>query len=70
MTVNATDVLVWVQVGGEMLRIGLSSIAHVRDAMAAGTIEADQATLARLEGLYDERIARAEAAAGETQPPY
>ena len=70
MLVTATDLLVWVQVGGEMLRIGLSSIAHVRDAMAAGAIEADQATLARLEGFYDERIARAEAAASETPPPY
>lgn len=58
---DLTQIVLWAQVGEQLIKLGVTSVGHLREAMAAGSLEADQATLARLETLYDERIARAEA---------
>lgn len=57
------EILLWAQVGGEMVKIGATSIRIVRELISAEDVIADEQQLARLDALYAQRIARAEAAA-------
>jgi hypothetical protein len=59
-------VLVWVQLGSQLVKIAASTLADVRAALEARGIAVDDAALDAMIADYDARIARAQLAAGAT----
>lgn len=64
---NAQQILMWAQVGGELVKIGAASIGAVLEFAKSAGVEADDAQLQRLLTIIDERQRRAEAEAA--RPP-
>lgn len=60
MPFNPNSILVWAQVGQQLVQIGRTEFSGLQAAMAAKGVEADTAQLQKVGGLYDARIARRE----------
>jgi hypothetical protein len=58
------DVLVWVQLGSQIVKVAASTWAEVRAALEARGIAVDNVALDTLIADYDARIARAMQASG------
>lgn len=54
-------ILVWAQVGQQLVQIGAGSFTAVKNALKSQGVETDDAQLATLDRLYSARIARREA---------
>lgn len=66
MPVNPNSILIWAQLGQQLVQIGSAEYDHFQAAMQAKGIVADTAQLEKLRGLYDARIARREADVAHT----
>jgi len=71
MNVNANEVMIWIEVGEKLIRLGVGTYASVMAALQAAGIQADQERLDEIHADYQARIARATAVAnaGEASPP-
>lgn len=69
--VNPNDILVWAQVGGQLIQIGRASLAQLREVFSRpdNGFEADNVQLDRVATLYQERIGISEAIANAPAEP-